>query len=97
MLSTEHSNKCNLNTYNCYTLFHFRSISEDITKQTLEKLQQLEKEKGEIEALKDSKAALAFTTSVRYLTFNLFVSALKVVNKDQMPDDRHDDDERDGK
>ena len=41
-----------------------RSISDDLTKKTIEALQQLEKEERMVETLKNSKAALAFTTTL---------------------------------
>ena len=41
-----------------------RSISDDLTKKTLEALKQLEKEEREVETLKNSKASLAFSTTL---------------------------------
>ena len=41
-----------------------RSISDDLTKKTLEALKQLEQEEREVETLKNSKAALAFSTTL---------------------------------
>ena len=41
-----------------------RSVSDDLTKKTLEALQQLEQEEREVDTLKNSKAALAFSTTL---------------------------------